>query len=34
MLPFDLTHLKDATYTINIKAGEKTISRKMKIRRD
>ena len=34
MLPFDLTHLKDATYSINIKAGEKTISRKMKIRRD
>ncbi len=34
MLPFDLTHLPDATYTINIKAGDKTITRKMKIKKD
>ena len=34
MLPFDLTHLPDATYTINVKAGDKTITRKMKIKKD
>lgn len=34
MIPFDLTHLKDATYNIIIKAGDKTINRKMKIKRD
>ncbi len=34
MLPFDLTHLPDATYTITVKAGDKTITRKMKIKKD